>query len=86
MRANHCGHLSLALTYGQLNLPFLSSLRVGVCPWPSLPCGAVWPYAVIDDVTKLGGAVLRCIFFLVLTSLFVALGVGGVALLQLRAA
>ena len=50
------------------------------------PCGAVWPYAVIDDVTKLGGAVLRCIFFLVLTSLFVALGVGGVALLQLRAA
>jgi hypothetical protein len=84
MRANHCGHLSLALTYGQ-SLPFSLFACRGL-PVALAPCGAVWPYAVIDDVTKLGGAVLRCIFFLVLTSLFVALGVGGVALLQLRAA
>jgi hypothetical protein len=46
----------------------------------------MWPYAVIDDVTRLGGAILRSIFFAFLAALFVALGVGGVALLQLRRA
>ena len=45
----------------------------------------LWPYAVIDDVTRLGGAALRCVFFAGLTGLFIALGVAGAALLHNRA-
>jgi len=44
----------------------------------------LWPYAVIDDVTRVGGLVLRCGFFACLTGLFVAFGFAGVALFNAR--
>lgn len=44
----------------------------------------LWPYAVIDDVTRAGGAALRCVFFLGLTGVFIALGAAGATLLHMR--
>ena len=41
-----------------------------------------WPYAVIDDVTRHGGAPLRCAFFAVLAAIFVGLGLVAVALVR----
>ena len=43
-----------------------------------------WPYPIIDDVTRMGGALLRLVFFAVLAAIFMLLGVGGTSLLTLR--
>ena len=65
------------------------TLRLGSAILPCLASRdrvlAVWPYPVIDDMDRIGGAVLRCAFFAGLASAFVALGLGAVWLLQMRA-
>lgn len=43
-----------------------------------------WPYAVIDDMTRMGGMVLRSAFFAGLAAAFILLGVGSIKLLQWR--
>ena len=45
-----------------------------------------WPYAVIDDVTRAGGVVGRLLFFAVLTAIFAAFALCGLAILRARVA
>ena len=47
-------------------------------------CTGRWPYAIIDDVTRIGGTALRIFFFVVLACAFVALGLGGAELVRAR--
>lgn len=44
----------------------------------------LWPYPVIDDVTRTGGSALRGVFFLGLMGVFFAFGVAGAAVLRMR--
>ena len=44
----------------------------------------MWPYAIIDDMTRRGGAALRTIFFAALIGIFLMLGMAGVAILEMR--
>ena len=44
----------------------------------------LWPYAVIDDVTRVGGSAFRCLFFVGLMGIFVAFGAAGAAMLHMR--
>ena len=44
----------------------------------------LWPYAVIDDVTRAGGALLRGAFFAALSLVFVMFGLAGALLLRTR--
>lgn len=41
-----------------------------------------WPYAIIDDVTRKGGSAARGVFFVVLSSAFVGLALGGLRLMR----